>query len=102
MGVGVHTQTLEALQVWGAVQVLQVYVPPQPFETTPHFAMQAVELGVGTHWQVVAGVPMQASVLAQGVQRAGSAHPLLASAGTHLSPHLLVPAPHAPITHTDP
>jgi hypothetical protein len=24
IGVGVHTQTLEVLQVWGAVQVLQV------------------------------------------------------------------------------
>jgi hypothetical protein len=74
-------------------------VPPQPFETEPHLPLQAVAIGVGTHWHVV-GDPMQASLLAHAVHRAVSAQPLLASVVTHLSPHFLVPAPQVPRTQT--
>jgi len=37
-------------------------------------------------------------LVAQAVQRAASAQPLLASVVTHLSPHFLVPAPQVPTT----
>lgn len=56
-------------------------------------------MGVGTHWQALTGEPMQASLFAHGVHRVASPHPLLASVGTHLSPHFLVPAPQTPMTH---
>ena len=51
----------------------------------------------GTHWQVV-GDPAHVSLVAHAVHFAASAQPLLASVGTHLSPHFLVPAPqvHSP------
>jgi len=60
--------------------------------------MHAVAIGVGTHWQVVVGEPMQACPLEQAVQLAGSPQPLLTSVGTHLSPHFFVPAPQLPMT----
>jgi hypothetical protein len=79
-----------------------MYVPPQPLGTGPQFLPeQAVAIGVGTHWHVE-GVPEHASLLAQGVQRAASAQPLLASVVTHLSPHFLVPAPHVPSAQVEP
>ena len=54
-----------------------------------------MDVGTQVHTE---GVPMHASLFAQGVQRAASAQPLTASVGTHLSPHFLVPAPQLPMT----
>jgi hypothetical protein len=87
-------------QLCGEVHGLQVYVPPQPFESEPHFPAQAVAIGVGTHWQVV-GVPEHASLLAHAVQRLASAQPLFASVVTQFEPHFLLPAPHVPVTQTE-
>ena len=44
------------------------------------------------------GEPVQVSLLAHAVHFAASAQPLLASVGTHLSPHFLVPVPQVPTT----
>jgi hypothetical protein len=99
MGVVVQPHTFAVpppLQVWGSVQPPQSWVPPQPFDTLPHFAEQAVALTVGT--QVHAdGEPRQASLLAHAVQLA-AAQPLFRSLGTHLSPHFFVSPAHAPKT----
>jgi hypothetical protein len=88
-------------QVCGEVQASHVCMPPQPFGTEPHLPAQAVALTVGTHWHLL-GEPLQASLLAQAVQRDASAQPLLASVVTHLSPHFLVPGPQVPIAQVDP
>jgi hypothetical protein len=64
--------------------------------------MQAAVMVAGTQRHVLTGVPMQASVFAQGVQRIGSPQPLLASTGTHLSPHFLVLAPQVPTMQVEP
>lgn len=53
--VGVQPQTPVAPQIWGAVQVPQVYVPPQPFGAVPQFLPEhAVAMGVGTQAQAPA------------------------------------------------
>ena len=56
----------------------------------------------GTHWQDVVGEPAHVSLLAHAVHFAGSPQPLLASVGTHLSPHFFVPVPQVPTTHAPP
>ena len=43
-------------QVCGDAQLEQVYVPPQPLGTEPHFPAQAVAIGVGVQPQTL-GVP---------------------------------------------
>jgi hypothetical protein len=91
------------LQVLGAVQVLgQVMVWPQLLTAGPQaLPAQAAALS-GTHWQDVAGEPAHVSLVAHAVHFAGSSQPLLASVGTHLSPHFLVPAPQLPTTQAPP
>ena len=104
IGVVVQPHTLAVPpppHVSGEVQVpAQLYFPPQPFDTIPHLPLQAVAIGVGTHWHVL-GEPEHASLLAHAVQRPASAQPLFASVVTHLEPHFLVPAPQVPITHAE-
>lgn len=103
-GVFVQPHTLSVPpppHVSGEVHEPHACMPPQPFGTDSHFPRQAVAFAVGTHWQEL-GVPWQASLPAQAVQRAGSAQPLLASVGTHLLSHSLVPVLQVPRTHAPP
>jgi hypothetical protein len=86
------------LQVLGEVQVLgQVMVWPQLLVAGPQALPAQAAVLSGTHWQVV-GDPAHVSLVAHAVHFAASAQPLLASVGTHLSPHFLVPAPQVPTT----
>ncbi len=89
-------------QVFGATQVFaHCTVWPQLPTAGPHALFLHASTSFSTHEQV-AGDPTHDSLAAQAAQRAGSAQPLLASVGTQLLPHLLVPAPQLPITHCPP
>ena len=97
---GWQTHLLLELQV--GVDPLHVphdTVPPQPSEAVLQFCPLRQACAMVFGWQVhTEGEPAHASLFAQAVHRAASAHPLFASVVTHLSPHFLVPAPQEPTT----
>jgi hypothetical protein len=87
------------LQMLGEVQVFgQVMVWPQLLTAGPQALPAQAAVLSGTHWQDVVGEPAQVSFVAHAVHFTESPQPLLASVGTHLLPHFLVPAPQVPTT----
>jgi hypothetical protein len=83
----------------GEVQVFgQVMVWPQLLTAGPQALPAQAAVLSGTHWQDVVGEPAQVSFVAHAVHFTESPQPLLASVGTHLLPHFLVPAPQVPTT----
>lgn len=84
-------------QVFGDVHVLgHMIVWPQLLVAGPQALPMHAAVLSGMHWQVVVGDPEHVSLVAQAVHFAVSPQPLLASVGTHLEPHFLVPAPQVP------
>ena len=91
------------LQTLGEVQVfVQVTVWPQLLVAGPHALPAQAAVLSGTHWQDVVGEPAHVSLVAHAVHFVLSPQPLLASVGTHLSPHCLVPVPQVPTTQALP
>lgn len=91
---------LPAPQVLTPVQVLGQWTAwPQLPVAGPHaLPVHVTVIASGTHWHWVTVVPAQASAAAHGVHRVVSPQPLLASVGTQLLPHFLVPVPQVPTT----
>ena len=104
---GVHPHALAPAppppQVLGEAQVFgQVTVWPQLLVAGPQALPAQAAVLSGTHWQDVVGEPAHVSLVAHAVHFAVSPQPLLASVGTHLSPHCLVPVPQLPTTQALP
>jgi hypothetical protein len=89
-------------QLSGSTQLsMHVTSSPQLFRAVPHARPLHASTLSGMHAHSL-GDPLHSSLLSQGSHCPTSAQPLLASSGTHLSPHLFVLAPQLPTTHSEP